>query len=61
MTYKCKTEDEYEIQGNQGQEYELVTTEINWKDAKEQKRCYHENEPGISFSIVHKRIPITKE
>jgi hypothetical protein len=60
MAYKRKTEDEFEIQGNYGQGWELATTEVKWRDAKEQKKCYQQNEPGIPFRIVHKRVPITK-
>lgn len=55
--YKRKTQDEYEIQGNYGHGWECVTTEENWKAAKEQVRCYRDNEP-YSFRIVKKRVPI---
>jgi hypothetical protein len=59
--YIRKTEDEYEIQGDYGQGWELATTEVNRPDAKDQIKIYRENEPGIPFRIVHKRVPITKE
>jgi hypothetical protein len=60
MAYKRKTIDEYEIQGNYGYGYgfECVTTEETRQAAKEQIRCYRENEPGISFRIVKKRIKL---
>ena len=53
--YKRKTIDTYEVQGYYDSQYEMVTTEETWKDAKEQLKCYRENEPGISFRIVKKR------
>lgn len=58
MAYTRKTIDEYEIQGNYGygQGFECVTTEETWKAAKEQLKCYRENEPGIPFKIVKKRV-----
>lgn len=61
--YKRKTIDVYEIQGYYGETYgyEVVTTEETYKDAKEQLKCYRENEPAISFRIVKKREKITKE
>jgi hypothetical protein len=60
MAYKRKTEDEYQIQGNYGygHGFECVTTEETWKAAKEQIKCYRENEPGVPFRIVHKRVKL---
>lgn len=58
MAYVRKTEDEYEIQGNYGFGFELVTTETTWKKAKESIKEYRENEPGTSFKIVKKRVKI---
>lgn len=61
MPYVRKTEDEYEIQAlypwNKGQ-WEMVTTETTWKAAIAQKRCYRENEPGVPFRIIYKRVCI---
>ena len=58
--YIRKTEDEYQIHGNYGygHGFEEVTCETSWKDAKEQLKCYRENEPGIPFKIVKKRVKI---
>lgn len=53
-----KTEDEYEIQGNYGFGYECVTTEVTHRLARSQIMCYRENEPNVSFRIIHKRVPI---
>jgi hypothetical protein len=59
--YKRKTVDEYHIQGYYGNQYgyETVTTESNWKDAKEMLKCYRENEKGIPFRI--KKVRVKKE
>ena len=58
MAYVRKTMDEFEIQGYYGHQYgfEMVTTEGTRKAAKEQVRCYRENEPGIPFRIVKNRV-----
>ena len=56
--YKRKTEDEWEIQGYYGPEsgWECVTVETSWPAAKEQRKCYRDNEPGIPFRTVKKRV-----
>jgi hypothetical protein len=41
--------------------WEMVTVETTWKAAKEQRKCYRENEPGVPFRIVKKRVPIQQE
>jgi hypothetical protein len=56
--YKRKTIDEYEIQGNYGQGFECATTEETWKAAREQKKCYDQNEPYVAHRIVKKRVKI---
>jgi hypothetical protein len=50
-----KTIDEYEVQGNYGHSWECVTTEETWRAAKEQVKCYRENEP-VPFRVVHKMV-----
>lgn len=55
MPYTRKTSDEYEVQGNYGQGWEMVTTEETWKAAREQLKCYNENEP-YPHKIVKKRV-----
>jgi hypothetical protein len=42
--YKRKTRDEWEIQGNYGHGWEMVTTEETRKAATVQLRCYNLNE-----------------
>ena len=54
--YQRKTTDEYEIQGNYGYGFEMVTTEETWKAAREQLKCYRENEPEYIHRIVKKRV-----
>lgn len=53
--YKRKTYDVYEIHGLYGY-WECVSTESNYKDAKTNLKLYRENERGISFKIVKKRV-----
>ena len=55
--YIRKTVDEYEVQGNYGQGWECVTTEETYRDAREQLKCYNENEP-YPHRIVKKRVKI---
>jgi len=58
MAYKRKTEDEFEILGNYGQGFEVVTTETTRKLARDQIKTYRANEPSIAFKIVKRRVPI---
>ena len=54
--YQRKTYDEWEVQGNYGFGYECVAIELTKKGALQQLKCYRENEMGISFRIVKKRV-----
>lgn len=54
--YNRKTVDEYEIQGNYGQGWECVTTEETRQTAKDQRKCYDQNEPQYPHRIVKKRV-----
>jgi hypothetical protein len=45
------TDYEFEIQGNYGQGWEMVTTETTRPEANEQLACYRENEPGTPFRV----------
>lgn len=56
--YQRRTEDIYNIMGNYGQGYEVVTAETTRQAAKDQLKCYRDNEPGIAFKIVKKREKI---
>ena len=58
MIYKRKTKDEWEIQGNYGHGWEMVTVEETWKEAKAQLRVYRENEPQYRHRAIKKRVPI---
>lgn len=55
--YVRKTEDEFQIHGDYGQGFEEVTCEVTWGQAKDTIKTYRENEPGIKFKIVTKRVP----
>jgi hypothetical protein len=57
MAYQRKTTDEFEIQGDYGYGWEMVTVESTWLEAKEQIKCYRENQPA-PYRIVRKRVPI---
>lgn len=56
-TYIRKTIDEYQIQGFYGSSWECVTTEETRKEAREQLKCYNDNEP-YPHRIVKKRVKI---
>lgn len=58
MPYQRKTRDLFEIRGNYGQGFELVTAETTRRAALENLRLYRENEPGIAFKLVKVREPI---
>ena len=60
MAYQRKTRDEFEVQGNYGPPYgfELVTCEDTRPEARQRLREYRENEPGVAFRIVCKRVPL---
>lgn len=53
--YKRKTFDVYEIHGLYGN-WECVSPEANYKDAKNNLKLYRDNERGIAFKIVKKRV-----
>ena len=53
--YIRKTVDEYQIQGFYTNEWEIVTTEDNFKQAKQRIKEYRENE-NYAFRIVKKRV-----
>lgn len=58
--YVRRTSDEWEIQGNYGygHGWEAVTTETSRDAARETIRLYRENEPGVPFRIVKRRVRI---
>lgn len=41
----------WEVQGDYGQGYEMVTTEDTKQQALDTKRVYEENEPGTPFRV----------
>jgi hypothetical protein len=56
MPYTRKTHDEYDIEGNYGQGWEVVTTEETYRAAREQLKCYRENEPQYPHRIKCHRV-----
>lgn len=55
--YVRKTHDEWEIWGDYGYGYDYVVTGEDKKDAYELLRVYRDNEKGVPFKIVKRRIP----
>lgn len=60
MSYIRKTRDYFELQGNYGygHGWECLTAELTIRAARDQRKCYRENEPGTPTRIVKKREPI---
>lgn len=58
MSYTRKTRDEYDIEGDYGSGWELVTCEETYADAREMVRLYRREEPGYRFRIRPRRVPI---
>ena len=56
--YKRSTRDEWQVQGNYGygHGYEAVDTLNARTEARESLKLYRENERGVSFRIVKKRV-----
>jgi len=56
--YHRKTVDEYEIQGYYTRQYgfETLVTEETYSEARKRLKEYRENEPGIVFNLIKKRI-----
>lgn len=57
MAYERKTVDVWEIQGNYGYGWEMLTQEETRQEAKAQLRCYIQNERNADHRIKHRRIP----
>lgn len=60
MSYKRKTEDEYQIHGLYAHGWEEVTCESTRKEAKERLKEYRENETGTAFKMLKRRVPIVQ-
>lgn len=60
--YKRKTRDEWQVQGYYSSQYgyECVDALNSCIEAKESLKVYRENEKGISFKIVKKRVRVDK-
>jgi hypothetical protein len=61
MSYKRKTFDEYDIQGDYGQGFETVHTTETFKDARRSLREHRANVRGVAFRIKKTRVPITAD
>lgn len=60
MTYQRKTRNEFQIHGDYGygHGFEEVTAEDTRKEAIQRLHEYRENEPGVPFKIVTKRVSL---
>lgn len=58
--YKRKTRDEWQVMGDYGygHGFECVDTLNTRTEAKDSLKVYRENEMGVSFKIVKKRVRI---
>ena len=56
--YKRKTRDEFEIQGDHGFGWELETTEVTRKAARNNLKAYRENAPKGRYRIKVQRVLI---
>jgi len=54
--YQRKTKDVYELQGNYGYGWDYILEEDDRKVAREQLRCYDQNERGVPHRLVKKRV-----
>ena len=61
MAYERITEDEFQIHGDYGHGFEELTCETTFKEAKQCVKNYRENEPGVAFKLITKRIKINKD
>lgn len=60
MAYNRKTYDEYQIHGYYAHGWEEVTSEETRKAAREQLKCYRENDPCTPYKIIKRRVRITE-
>lgn len=54
--YQRKTTDEYIVQGNYGNGWDDLTTEVSKEDAKATRRTYDENEKCVAHRIIKRRV-----
>jgi hypothetical protein len=57
MKYQRKTADEFDVESNYGQGFEIVTCESTLKEARARRREYEANAGGV-YRIVKRRVPI---
>jgi hypothetical protein len=56
MAYVRKTHDEWELWADYGYGKEAILIEDSYEEAKEQLRCYRENEPNARHWIKKIRV-----
>ena len=58
--YVRKTYDEYEVLGNYGYGWDVLTTCATLKEARDDLKAYRENEPSVPHKIEKRRVRIEK-
>lgn len=59
--YVRLTRDDFDVEGDYGGGFELVTCAETYRDARRDLRDYRENVPGVAFRIVKRRVRIAEE
>jgi hypothetical protein len=58
MAYKRKTKDEFTIQSYYNFDWENITTEDTYKQARERLEAYNKSEPEYKHRIIQHRVKI---
>jgi len=58
MAYKRKTKDYWDLEGNYGQGWEVLTAADTFKEIRQYRKEYRENEPGTPLRIKKRREKI---
>jgi hypothetical protein len=58
MSYTRKTRDEFEVQGNYGHRWEVLTIDETLEESEAILKDYRDNEPSFPHRIVKKRVKI---
>lgn len=58
MAYTRKTRDEYDIEQNWGQGWEVVCSEDTASEARQRRKEYRANQPEASVRIKKRRVKL---
>jgi len=59
MAYQRKTADEYDLEGDYGQGWEILTCEATFSEAVKRRKEYRENGDFAPMRIKCRRVPLT--